>query len=82
MTTGWIEVRGTSRLRMTERYRLELTPDDDGTFLVTCPELPEVTSFGATWEEAMSYGRLAVEEAIAARIAVAGSLSPRKTHRR
>ncbi len=67
---------------MTERYRLELTPDDDGTFLVTCPELPEVTSFGATWEEAMSYGRLAVEEAIAARIAVAGSLSPRKTHRR
>lgn len=54
---------------MTERYRLELTPDDDGTFLVTCPELPEVTSFEATWEEAMSYGRLAVEEAIAARMA-------------
>ena len=82
MTTGWIEVRGTSGLRMTERYRLELTPDDDGTFLVTCPALPEVTSFGATRDEAMAYGRLAVEEAIAARMANAGSLSPSKTRRR
>jgi predicted RNase H-like HicB family nuclease len=67
---------------MSERYRLELTPDDDGTFLVTCPELPEVTSFGATRDEAMAYGRLAVEEAIAARMAVAGSRSPSKNRRR
>ncbi len=28
------------------RYRVHLTPDDNGTLLVTCPDLPEVTSFG------------------------------------
>ena len=67
---------------MTERYRLTLTPDDNGTFLVTCRALPEVTSFVATWDEAMAYGRLAVEEAIAARKAVAASRSPSKNRRR
>lgn len=26
-------------------YRIETTPDDNGTLLVTCPAFPEVTSF-------------------------------------
>jgi antitoxin HicB len=54
---------------MSERYKLELTPEDDGTLLVTCPKLPEVTSFGTTRNEAMARGGLAIEEAIAARMA-------------
>lgn len=49
-------------------YPLVLTPDDNDTFLVTCPDLPEVTSFGETEEEAMAYGAAAVSEAIAARL--------------
>lgn len=49
-------------------YPLTLTPDDDGTLLVTCPDLPEVVSFGATRAEALEMGALAVEEAIAARL--------------
>ncbi len=49
-------------------YPLILTPDDNGTFLVTCPDLPEVTSFGETEAEARAQGRAAVEEAVAARL--------------
>jgi antitoxin HicB len=49
-------------------YPLKLTRDDDGTLLVTCPDLPEVTSFGETRDEALRMGAAAVEEAIAARL--------------
>jgi antitoxin HicB len=48
-------------------YRLKLEPDDNGTFLVTCPQLLEVTTFGETREDALRQGQRAVEEAIAAR---------------
>jgi predicted RNase H-like HicB family nuclease len=48
---------------------VELTPDDNGTFLVTCPALPEVTTFGSTEEEIQRSALGAIEEAIAARIA-------------
>lgn len=37
-------------------------------FLVTCPALPEVTTFGEDWADAMKRGRNAVEEALAARM--------------
>ncbi|HVZ14549.1 MAG TPA: type II toxin-antitoxin system HicB family antitoxin [Bauldia sp.] len=50
-------------------YKLTLTPDDDGTWLVTAPEFPEVTSFGDNQEDALRHGREAIEEAIARRIA-------------
>jgi antitoxin HicB len=51
------------------QFPLVLTPDDDGTFMVTCPLLPEVTSFGEDHDDALTHGRDAVEEAIAARMA-------------
>ena len=51
------------------KYAIELTPDDNDTFLVTCPDLPEVTTFGETEEDAISYGQSAVEEAVTARLA-------------
>jgi antitoxin HicB len=50
-------------------YRIELTPDDNGTILVTCPDLPEVTTFGEDKDEARLRAIDAIEEALAARIA-------------
>jgi antitoxin HicB len=49
-------------------YRVELVPDDNGTFLVTCPTLPEVTTFGETVEDALENAGNAIEEALAARM--------------
>jgi antitoxin HicB len=50
-------------------YSVTLAPDDNNTLLVTCGDLPEVTSFGATREEALANAALAIEEALAARMA-------------
>ena len=43
------------------RYAIDLAPDDNGTLLVTCPDLPEVTTFGEDEPDA----RLRAVEAIA-----------------
>jgi antitoxin HicB len=50
-------------------YHIELTPDDNGTLLVTCRELPEVTTFGVDEADARRHARDAIEEALAARLA-------------
>jgi antitoxin HicB len=50
-------------------YRIELTPDDNGTFLVTCPALPGVVSFGEDDADCIAHGRDAVGEWIADSIA-------------
>jgi antitoxin HicB len=50
-------------------YTVTLTPEDNGTLLVTCPDLPEVTTFGDDEEDAMARAADAIEEALAARIA-------------
>ncbi len=49
-------------------YVIKLTPDDNDTFLITCPVLPEVTTFGKTDDEIHSAAVAAIEEAIAARV--------------
>lgn len=49
-------------------YPVTLSPDDGG-FLVTSPDFPELTTFGTTQDEALMYAIGAFEEAIAARIA-------------
>ena len=54
---------------MTLLYPLLFEPDDNGTLLVTCPVLPEVTTFGENKAAAWQHGREAVEEALGARIA-------------
>lgn len=54
---------------MTLSYPLILTPDDNGTLLVTCPDLPEVTTFGEDEADALRHAKDAIEEALAARIA-------------
>ena len=50
-------------------YTIELVPDDNGTFLVTCPAFPEVATFGETKADAVAQASDAIVEAIAARIA-------------
>ncbi|HEY3909206.1 MAG TPA: type II toxin-antitoxin system HicB family antitoxin [Stellaceae bacterium] len=49
-------------------YAVILAPDDSGALLVTCPDLPEVTTFGEDQEDAMQRASDAIEEALAARI--------------
>jgi len=49
-------------------YLIKLVPDDNDTFLVTCPAFPEVTTFGNSKEEAQRAALGAIEEAIAARM--------------
>ena len=50
-------------------YAITLTLDDNGTWLVGCRVLPEVTTYGDTREEAVKNAALAIEEALAARMA-------------
>ena len=49
-------------------FPLDFVSDDNGTLLVTCPALPEVTTFGTDPIDALHRGAEAVEEALAARI--------------
>ncbi|MFC5736957.1 type II toxin-antitoxin system HicB family antitoxin [Sinirhodobacter huangdaonensis] len=49
------------------QYPITIEPDGDG-YLVTCPDLPEVTSDGDTIAEAIANGADAVEEALAGRL--------------
>lgn len=50
-------------------YRIKVEPDDNGTLLITCPALPEVTTFAASRNEVQVRARAAIGEALAARIA-------------
>lgn len=49
-------------------YRIQVEPDDNGTLLVTSPDLPEVTTFGLDEDDARKRAVSAIEEALAARI--------------
>jgi predicted RNase H-like HicB family nuclease len=48
---------------MSMNFQIELTPDDNGTFLVTCPALPEVSTFGVGEADCVDHARDAIEEA-------------------
>lgn len=50
------------------QYRVKLTPDDNGTFLVTAPDFPEVITFGETREDALHHAVGAFREMIASKI--------------
>jgi antitoxin HicB len=49
-------------------YSVEMTPDDNGTVLVTCPLLPIVATFGETEAEAKRHAIDAIETALASMI--------------
>ncbi|MBP1806445.1 type II toxin-antitoxin system HicB family antitoxin [Rubellimicrobium aerolatum] len=55
------------------RYPIDLTPDED-TLLVTCPDLPEVTSFGLDEADALRMAHGAIEEALAGRLVQFGPI--------
>ena len=61
-------------------YEVILTPDDNGSLLVTCPDLPEVTTFGEDEDDAIHRAADAIEEALAARIARREDI-PRRQYR-
>jgi antitoxin HicB len=61
---------------MTLRYPIKITPDDNDTMLVTCPALPEVTTFGEDFADAERNAVDAIEEAIASRIADGRDVPP------
>jgi len=61
---------------MTLRYPVKLETDDNGTVLVTCPSLPEVTTFGEDDADALAHAVGAIEEALAARIADGEDIPP------
>jgi antitoxin HicB len=50
-------------------YPITLSSDDNGTVLVTCPDLPEVTTFGIDPADALARAGDAIEAALASRIA-------------
>jgi antitoxin HicB len=49
-------------------YEVVLDADNNGTFVVTTPKFPEITTYGGSVPEALLHGRNAIEEAIASRI--------------
>jgi len=46
------------------KYPVKLTPDDNETLLVSCPDVPEVTTFGETREEALMHAAEALQLAL------------------
>jgi len=50
------------------RYAVELTPDDNGTILVTVPDIPAAITFGEDREDALARAADAIETAIMAHI--------------
>jgi antitoxin HicB len=52
---------------MMSAYRIETSPDDNGTVLITCPAFPELTTYSEPGQEAVR-ALAALEEAMAARI--------------
>jgi antitoxin HicB len=46
------------------RYAVTLTPDDNGTLLVTVPDLPEALTFGGNREDALAHAIDAIESAL------------------
>ncbi|MET0427745.1 MAG: type II toxin-antitoxin system HicB family antitoxin [Microvirga sp.] len=50
------------------RYRVEIEPDDNDTYLVTCPDIPEVTTFGRDRPDALVHAVDAIITALQGRI--------------
>jgi antitoxin HicB len=49
---------------MNMRYAVTLTPDDNGTVLLTVPDIPEAVTFGEDREDALARGVDAIETAL------------------
>ncbi len=60
------------------RYAVNLTPDDNGTILVTVPDIPEAITFGEDREDALVRAVDAIETAIMAAMAAREDVPPPK----
>ena len=61
-------------------YPLKVEKDDNGTWLITCPDIPEVTTFAEREDEIERRALDAIEEALAARISDSNDVpAPRQT---
>jgi antitoxin HicB len=56
------------------RYAVTLTPDDNGTLLVTVPDIPEAITFGEDREDALARAADAIETALMATMADRGEV--------
>jgi antitoxin HicB len=67
-------------------YPVKLTPDDNGTILVTAPDLPEVSTFGADKADALVRAADAIATALKGRIrareAIPAASAPRRGQQR
>jgi antitoxin HicB len=61
------------------RYAVTLTPDDNGTLLVTVPDLPEAVTFGEDRENALARAVDAIETALMGAIAAREEIAEPKT---
>ena len=57
-------------IEMSLTYPIKLEPDDNGTLLVTCPALPEVTTFGEDEAEAFEHYLLFTRENVSRALSV------------
>jgi antitoxin HicB len=65
---------------MMAQYRIRLEPDDNGTLLVTSPDLPGMVTFGENRNDALKHAVDAIEEWIAAAISDAADVPhPRRS---
>lgn len=65
----WLKILKTSICRSNPmRYRVQFTPDDNDTLLVTCPDIPEVATFGADEADARVRAADAIVTALQGRI--------------
>jgi antitoxin HicB len=62
-------IRATQHKDTTLRYAVTLAPDDNGTLLVTVPDLPEAVTFGYDRDDALARAVDAIETALMGAIA-------------
>lgn len=58
------------------RHAIELTPDGNGTIMVTCPDLPELATFGEDEADAKLRAVDAIETALQARMTDRAEIPP------
>jgi antitoxin HicB len=61
------------------RYAVTLAPDDNGTLLVTVPDLPEAVTFGKDREDALGRAVDAIETALMGAMAAREDIRPPKS---
>src|ERR1700727_1935358 len=78
--SGWLSSNKSTSRNDGVRYAVNLTTDDNGTILVTVPDLPEAITFGEDREDAIVRAADAIETAWMAAMAAREDIAEPKTH--